>query len=92
MLAGNPFKRAPTNDFAGQAISFVCLDYSSGTTLSTYTSGLPNKTCPDGLRAQVFFPSCWDGVNLDSADHKSHMAYPTQVSVSSLCSFRKSAL
>ena len=29
-----------------------------------------------GLRAEVTFPSCWDGVNLDSADHKSHMAYP----------------
>ena len=28
------------------------------------------------MRAQVFFPSCWDGVNLDSPDHKSHMAYP----------------
>lgn len=23
----------------------------------------------------VFFPNCWDGVNLDSADHQSHMAY-----------------
>jgi hypothetical protein len=23
----------------------------------------------------VFFPQCWDGVNLDSPDHKSHMAY-----------------
>jgi hypothetical protein len=32
----------------------------------------------EGIRAQVFFPSCWDGVNLDSADHKSHMAYPIQ--------------
>ena len=21
-------------------------------------------------------PSCWDGVHLDSADHKSHMAWP----------------
>ena len=20
-------------------------------------------------------PSCWDGVNLDSADHRAHMAY-----------------
>ena len=27
---------------------------------------------------QVFFPSCWDGVNLDSDDHKSHMSYPIQ--------------
>jgi hypothetical protein len=34
-------------------------------------------TCPDGsnLRLHVRFPSCWDGKNLDSADHKSHMAY-----------------
>ena len=32
--------------------------------------------CQDGIRWQVFFPQCWDGVNLDSADHKSHMAYP----------------
>ncbi|KAI5271288.1 hypothetical protein E4T47_05393 [Aureobasidium subglaciale] len=77
MLAGDPFKRAATSDFAGQAVSFVCLDY-SGT--SSYTSGLPNRACPDGLRAQIFFPSCWDGVNLDTADHKSHMAYPTKYS------------
>jgi hypothetical protein len=37
-------------------------------------------TCPagrrSGLRLHVTFPSCWDGRNLDSADHKSHLAYP----------------
>jgi hypothetical protein len=27
------------------------------------------------LEASVVFPNCWDGKNLDSADHKSHMAY-----------------
>ena len=32
--------------------------------------------CRDGLRAQSVMRSCWDGVNLDSPDHKSHMAYP----------------
>jgi hypothetical protein len=36
-------------------------------------------TCPDsgrlGLRLHVRFPNCWDGTNLDSADHTSHMAY-----------------
>lgn len=26
------------------------------------------------LEYRVIFPQCWDGVNLDSADHKSHMA------------------
>jgi hypothetical protein len=73
MLAGNPLKRNHTNDFASQAVSFVCLDYTHG---SSTTDGLPTKSCPDGLRAQIFFPSCWDGVNLDSADHMSHMSYP----------------
>jgi hypothetical protein len=42
------------------------------------TSTVP--TCPGGkttsLRLHVRFPSCWDGTSLDSADHKSHMAYP----------------
>ena len=46
-------------------------------------SGIPPSTtvptCPDArgsfLRLHVRFPSCWDGASLDSADHKSHMAY-----------------
>jgi Domain of unknown function (DUF1996) len=37
-------------------------------------------TCPDAgrnaLRLHVTFPSCWDGKNLDSAYHQSHVAYP----------------
>lgn len=39
-------------------------------------------TCPGGratsLRLHVTFPSCWDGRRLDSADHKSHVAYPVR--------------
>jgi len=39
------------------------------------TSTIP--TCPDakqqGLALHVQFPNCWDGVNLDSPDHQSHM-------------------
>ena len=35
-------------------------------------------TCPigDAVRIAIQFPQCWDGKNLDSPDHKSHMAYP----------------
>jgi hypothetical protein len=29
------------------------------------------------LRLQVNFPSCWDGSRLDSANHQSHLAYPS---------------
>ncbi|KAK3322712.1 hypothetical protein B0H66DRAFT_474934 [Apodospora peruviana] len=39
------------------------------------TSEFPSKPCPGGIRATVIFPSCWDGKNLDSPDHKSHVAY-----------------
>lgn len=74
MLAGDPFKRNYTGDFEAQAISFVCLDYNGPQ--YPQPNGLPTMACPDGVRAQVFFPSCWDGVNLDMPDHKSHMAYP----------------
>lgn len=35
-------------------------------------------TCPAGtqLNARLQAPSCWDGIHLDTPDHKSHMAYP----------------
>lgn len=74
MLAGDPFRRNFTGDFAAQAVSYACLDYNGPA--KPETNGFPDYNCPDGLRAQVFFPSCWDGKNLDSADHKSHMSYP----------------
>ncbi|MGQ0847902.1 MAG: DUF1996 domain-containing protein [Actinomycetota bacterium] len=38
-------------------------------------------TCPTnsrGLEVNVRFPDCWDGKNLDSADHRSHMSYSTR--------------
>ncbi len=35
--------------------------------------------CPTGLKLRIQFPDCWDGMNLDSADHKSHMAYSARL-------------
>ncbi|KAI0676211.1 WSC-domain-containing protein [Trametes maxima] len=73
MLAGDTTRRTfNESSLADQAITFVCLDDSG----SPQGNALPNKPCSGGLRAQVFFPSCWDGENLDSPDHKSHMSYP----------------
>jgi hypothetical protein len=40
----------------------------------TYSSTIP--ACGVRVMLIVIFPQCWDGVNLDSPDHKSHMAYP----------------
>jgi Domain of unknown function (DUF1996) len=33
------------------------------------------ETSADGLVARIDFPGCWDGVNTDSPDHRSHLAY-----------------
>ncbi|MDH2426578.1 DUF1996 domain-containing protein [Sphaerisporangium sp. TRM90804] len=34
--------------------------------------------CPSGTKLETYldFPQCWNGEDLDSADHKSHMSYP----------------
>jgi hypothetical protein len=57
-----------TDTFAQRAASHMCLT----ATDSVYTNSLPVQAC-ERLRSQVFFPSCWDGLNLDSSDHKSHV-------------------
>ncbi|MCJ1341011.1 hypothetical protein MMC09_006307 [Bachmanniomyces sp. S44760] len=74
MTAGNPELRAPSAAIAGMSIDYACIDYNAH---NPEVTSFPNMECPDGLRAQVFFPSCWVGNNvLDSADHQSHVAYP----------------
>ncbi|KAL4930445.1 DUF1996 and WSC domain-containing protein [Aspergillus undulatus] len=76
MVAGSPMDRKYKNTPESDARSYACLDYTGPA--KPETNGFPNYNCPDGLRTQVFFPSCWDGVNFDSEDHKSHMAYPNE--------------
>ena len=66
MIAGSAAARAAQD----QRIT----SWSCGVRRST-SSTIPN--CAFSLRLQVNFPNCWDGTNLDSADHKSHMAYST---------------
>jgi hypothetical protein len=70
MVAGDPARRTQdNNDFAQKAVSMMCL----GT--NQEKGGFPTTHC-DAIRAQVYFPSCWDGINVDTADHHSHVAYP----------------
>ncbi|KAG7147381.1 putative fungistatic metabolite like protein [Verticillium longisporum] len=74
MLAGDPSLRSFGDTLEQRAISYVCLGVSG-----PETHQFPPQNCPYGLRVQVMFPSCWDGHNLDSPNHKSHMAYPSLV-------------
>lgn len=56
-------------------VSFNCLD---STSKYPETPGMINTRCSNGLRAQIHFQSCWDGVNLYKSDN-SHVAYMSQI-------------
>ncbi|EEA24064.1 hypothetical protein EYB25_004812 [Talaromyces marneffei] len=70
---------------AQKALGFNCLHYDRGSDEdSLYRHTLPDKqfldeNCSDGLRLELMFPSCWNGVDVDTPNHKSHMAYPDLV-------------
>jgi hypothetical protein len=67
-----------------KALGFNCLNYNRAPEGSRYRHFLPDKNfmdenCANGIRAEIFFPSCWNGKDLDTPDHKSHMAYPSMI-------------
>lgn len=69
MVTGDPFRQTlDTNNFEHRAIYHKCLT----ATGSNDGYELPRQKCLR-MRAETFFPSCWDGKNLDSSDHKSHV-------------------
>src|SRR5688572_33112858 len=78
MLAGNPWVRSDKTATvkAQRAINYACI---SPNKANPETYGFPKINCDLGLRLQIFFPSCWDGKNIDSANHKSHVAYPDDI-------------
>jgi len=44
-----------------------------------YQSSIGNCDLGATLYQEVFFPQCWDGINLDSPDHRSHMSYTVRI-------------
>jgi hypothetical protein len=74
MLAGNPASRSKNESVFASDETFLCLNPLAQ---ASRHDALPTLQCPTGLRSQVMFPSCWDGKNPDSDDHKSHVAFAT---------------
>ena len=70
MIAGDAAATSPQ----GMRVTFWSCGIVSGVGRSETV-----PTCPQArgsfLRLHIRFPECWDGRSLDSADHKSHMAY-----------------
>jgi hypothetical protein len=74
MIAGDP---TATSAAKNRHVAWSC--GGGSTPLSTHPydctpyQGLSGLV--DGIVGNVDFPECWDGANLDSADHTSHMSY-----------------
>jgi hypothetical protein len=64
MLSGDPHRTSP-----GAGYHFQCV--SQG--WQSAKPHIPVCAVGDRLLWKVVFPRCWDGVNLDSPDHKSHV-------------------
>ena len=79
MIAGNS-KATPADD-ASVSRHFTCYAPDGS---SSQSKTIPN--CPVGgkITYHIDFPQCWDGVNLDSPDHKSHMAERVYLSNTSI--------
>jgi hypothetical protein len=66
--------------------SFFCQDSDDGTVKTLSSDQKTNITdvipiCPIGARLTLLIagPDCWDGKNLDSADHRSHVSHSAYV-------------
>jgi len=72
MTVGSPAtKDRTTATDVHHGLRHVCLQTAS--TRFPEQANFPTAPCPGGIMAVHHFPSCWDGKNLDSPDHQSHM-------------------
>ena len=67
MIAGNSKATSATTSKA----SFTCL---SRVPFYGWKTSIPACNVGETMQMHVIFPQCWDGKNLDSPDHQSHMA------------------
>ncbi|KAF2837285.1 hypothetical protein M501DRAFT_1006782 [Patellaria atrata CBS 101060] len=74
MIIGNPTFTTRAEAQRYRQLTYTCLKNIN--TRSPETLEFPDKPCPAGIMVNLRFPTCWDGVNLDSPDHMAHMSYP----------------
>ncbi|KAF2703231.1 hypothetical protein K504DRAFT_418736 [Pleomassaria siparia CBS 279.74] len=71
MTVGSPATNTLDGGKAHKGLRYTCLQ--TILTRGAETPDFPTKACPAGIMAIHHFPACWDGKNLDSPDHQSHM-------------------
>ncbi|WP_260483087.1 DUF1996 domain-containing protein [Sphingomicrobium flavum] len=85
MIAGSAMGQ-PGMEQDSSIVRWHCQSWeSSDATNPRWSTSIPECAAPDRLRMDIFFPSCWNGTDLDSADHKSHLAYPVSAGSQTVC-------
>lgn len=74
MFIGNVQAHSLADAARFRQLTFTCLDTMASRDHESLA--FPNRVCAAGIMSSLRFPSCWDGKNLDSPDHISHMSYP----------------
>jgi hypothetical protein len=76
MIAGSHMGQ-PGQEQDTSIVRWHCQSWASDDSSNpVWSTSIPACFAPDRVRMDIFFPSCWNGTDLDSDDHKSHMAYP----------------
>ncbi|EGS19510.1 uncharacterized protein CTHT_0049820 [Thermochaetoides thermophila DSM 1495] len=71
MTVGSPTYNVQPGGRGNPGLRFVCLE-NKGTRFPELAT-FPSRPCRGGIMTVHHFPACWDGKNLDSPDHQSHM-------------------
>lgn len=86
MIAGETTLRHKTDTKEARALGFNCINYGGRDpepTLGRHempTKEFTDANCKDGIRAELMFPSCWNGKDLNGgSSNKAHVAYPSDV-------------
>ena len=81
IIAGNPMSQEPQGlhvaKFRCNSWQAAEPQFSPGDPLD-HIPYIPDCDPGDIVEIRLVFPQCWDGVNLTSQDHRSHLAYPIE--------------
>ncbi|ESK84708.1 carbohydrate-binding module family 1 protein [Moniliophthora roreri MCA 2997] len=74
MISGDPYLHSYNSSINGsRSIMMRCLETDLTSGKDYY--GMPTTKCKGGVRSQINFPTCWDGKNVDTPNHKDHVRY-----------------
>ncbi|TLS20974.1 uncharacterized protein PpBr36_10761 [Pyricularia pennisetigena] len=74
MLVGEVGYRDRDQARGFRQLTYTCME--SQMSRAPETVHFPEAPCRLGIMANHRFPTCWDGVNVDSPNHRDHVAYP----------------